>query len=157
MGPIWGRQDPGGPHELCYLGWRHIVGFKASQFISISTICPIAGTGPHLKKIKALHWSAFVMEIYRWTVDSPHKGPITGKAFYIYVHTISRVMKSAQNGRDVADNIFKCIFLKDNVFILFWNPIKLVPEVPIDSKWVLVQIMAWRRAKDEPLFEPLMA
>ena len=25
MGPIWGRQDPGGPHagphELCYLGW----------------------------------------------------------------------------------------------------------------------------------------
>ena len=66
-------------------------------------------------------------------------------------------MKSAQNGRDVADNIFKYIFLKDNVFILFWNPIKLVPEVPIDSKWVLVQIMAWRRAKDEPLFEPLMA
>ena len=22
MGPIWGRQDPGGPHELCYLGWH---------------------------------------------------------------------------------------------------------------------------------------
>ena len=21
MGPIWGRQDPGGPHELCYLGF----------------------------------------------------------------------------------------------------------------------------------------
>ena len=20
MGPIWGQQDPGGPHELCYLG-----------------------------------------------------------------------------------------------------------------------------------------
>ena len=20
MGPIWGRQDPGGPHKLCYLG-----------------------------------------------------------------------------------------------------------------------------------------
>ena len=20
MGPIWGRQDPGWPHELCYLG-----------------------------------------------------------------------------------------------------------------------------------------
>ena len=20
MGPIWGRQDPGGPHELCYQG-----------------------------------------------------------------------------------------------------------------------------------------
>ena len=29
MGPIWGRQDPGGPHELFYLGlladffWRN--------------------------------------------------------------------------------------------------------------------------------------
>ena len=23
MGPIWGRQDPGGPHELCYLGYLH--------------------------------------------------------------------------------------------------------------------------------------
>ena len=20
MGPIWGQQDPAGPHELCYLG-----------------------------------------------------------------------------------------------------------------------------------------
>ena len=20
MGPIWGRHDPGGPYELCYLG-----------------------------------------------------------------------------------------------------------------------------------------
>ena len=24
MGPIWGRQDPGGPHEPCYMGCYHI-------------------------------------------------------------------------------------------------------------------------------------
>ena len=25
MGPIWGQQDSGGPHELCYLGWDEIL------------------------------------------------------------------------------------------------------------------------------------
>ena len=24
MGPIWGQQDPGGPHEPCYLGYLTI-------------------------------------------------------------------------------------------------------------------------------------
>ena len=36
MGPIWGRQDPGGPHELCYLrpsliDWVYIQNSNASS------------------------------------------------------------------------------------------------------------------------------
>ena len=30
MGPIWGRQDPGRPHELCYLGRQEDVGHFVS-------------------------------------------------------------------------------------------------------------------------------
>ena len=36
MGPIWGRQDPDGPHELCYLGhiarlWGRGMGYRLSD------------------------------------------------------------------------------------------------------------------------------
>ena len=44
MGPIWGRQDPGGPHEPCYLGmvvkWSnwHILGSDVPFLINCSEI-----------------------------------------------------------------------------------------------------------------------
>ena len=51
---------------------------------------------------------------------------------------------------------FKCIFLKENV----WIPIKIsplsVPKGPINSILALVQIMAWRRPGNKPLSEPMI-
>ena len=40
MGPIWGRQDPGGPHELCYLG-------RFSRNISIPSLQSSGATFCH--------------------------------------------------------------------------------------------------------------
>ena len=61
-----------------------------------------------------------------------------------------------QNGRHFADDIFKCIFLNEDV----WNAIKIslkfVPKVRINNIPALVQIMAWRRPGDKPLAEPMM-
>ena len=55
-----------------------------------------------------------------------------------------------------ADDIFKCIFLNENV----WNPIKIslkfVPKGPINNNPSLVQIMVWRRPSTKPLSEPIM-
>ena len=44
-------------------------------------------------------------------------------------------------------DIFKCIFLNENVWISFKISLKLVPKGPINSIPALVQIMAWCRQK----------
>ena len=57
-----------------------------------------------------------------------------------------------QNGPHFADDIFKWIFLNENVISL-----KFVPQGPIDNIPALVQIMAWRRPGDKPLSGSMMA
>ena len=55
------------------------------------------------------------------------------------------------------DDIFKCIFLNENVAILSKISMKFVPKGPIDNNPPLVLIMAWHRTGDKPLSEPIMA
>ena len=45
----------------------------------------------------------------------------------------------------LADSIFKCIFLNENVWISIQNWLKFVPKGLIDNMPALVQIMAWRQ------------
>ena len=62
-------------------------------------------------------------------------------------------LRPRQNGRHFADDIFKCIFLNENV----WIPIKIsLKFVPISTIPSLVQIMVWRRPGANPLSEPMM-
>ena len=61
-----------------------------------------------------------------------------------------------QNGRHFADDIFKCIFLYENVWSSIWISGKFVPKGPINNIPALVQIMAWCRPCDKPLSEPFM-
>ena len=52
-------------------------------------------------------------------------------------------------------NIFRYMFLKE-FFILIQISLKFVPKVPIDNKSLLVHVMAWFQAGDEPFPEPVM-
>ena len=61
-----------------------------------------------------------------------------------------------QNGHHFIDDIFKCIFLKENARLSFKISPKSVPKVRITNIPALVQIMAWRRPGDKPLYEPMM-
>ena len=65
-------------------------------------------------------------------------------------------LRPRQNGRHFADDIFKCIFLNENVWISIKISLKFVPKGPINNIPALVQIMAWRRPGDKPLSEPMM-
>ena len=56
---------------------------------------------------------------------------------------------------DFAD-IFKCIFLNENVWILIKISLKIVPKGPFNNIPAMVQIMAWRRPGDKPLSEPMV-
>ena len=62
-----------------------------------------------------------------------------------------------ENGRHFADNIFKCIFMKDMFNVLIQISLKFVPLGPIDNKSALVLVMAWRRPGGKPLPEPMLA
>ena len=65
-------------------------------------------------------------------------------------------LRPRQNGHHFADDIFKCIFLNENVWIPIKISLKFVPKGPIDNIPALVQIMVWRRPGDKPLSEPMM-
>ena len=65
-------------------------------------------------------------------------------------------LRMRQNGCHFADNVFKSIFLNENVWILIIIALKYVPEGPNNNIPALVQIMAWRRSGDKPLSEPMI-
>ena len=53
-------------------------------------------------------------------------------------------------------DIFKCIFLNENVWIPIKISLKFVPRGLINNIPALVQIMTWRYQGDKPLSEPMM-
>ena len=65
-------------------------------------------------------------------------------------------LRPRPNWRHFADDIFKCIFVNENAWILLKISLKFVPKVRIDNIPALVQAMAWCRPGDEPLSETMM-
>ena len=74
----------------------------------------------------------------------------------LYVDTAFNTLKPRRNRRYNADDIFKCIFLRENVWIPTKISLKFVPKGQFNNILALVQIMAWRRPGDKPLSEPMM-
>ena len=74
----------------------------------------------------------------------------------VIVTLLFNTLRLRQNGRRFPDNIFKCIFLYENVWISIKISLKFVPKGPINNIPALVQIMAWRRPGDKPSSEPMM-
>ena len=56
-----------------------------------------------------------------------------------------------KNGRHFPDDIFKGIFLNENVCISIKISLQLVPRCPNNHIPALVQTMTWRRSGDKPL------
>ena len=65
-------------------------------------------------------------------------------------------LRPRRDRRHFADGIFKCIFLNENELISLRISLRFVPKVRINNVSSLVQIMAWRRPGDKPLFEPMV-
>ena len=65
-------------------------------------------------------------------------------------------LRQRQNGRHFPDDIFRCIFLNENVWISINISLKFVLKGPINKIPALVQIMAWHHPRDKPLSEPMM-
>ena len=62
-------------------------------------------------------------------------------------------LRPRQNGRHFPDDIFKWIFLNENVWISINISLKFVPKGPINNN----PTFAWGRPGDKPFSEPMMA
>ena len=65
-------------------------------------------------------------------------------------------IKAKTNGRLFVDDIFKYIFLNENVGISIKISSKIVPTTPINNIVILVHIMAWPRPGDGQLSKPVL-
>ena len=92
-------------------------------------------------KEMAFWWLVFIMELgwELWLVWWCHR------ELYRFVNIDSvNTWRMRQNGSHFADDIFKCIFLNENV----WVSLKFVPKVQINHIPTLVQMMAWHWPDD---------
>ena len=65
-------------------------------------------------------------------------------------------MRPIQNGWYFADDIFKCIFLNENVGISNIISLRCISEGLIDGKSALFQVMAWHLLGAKSLPEPMI-
>ena len=63
------------------------------------------------------------------------------------------ILRPRQNGLHFPENISKCIFLNENVWISLKISLMLLTRVWFNNTPALVQIMAWSRLGDKPLSE----
>ena len=70
----------------------------------------------------------------------------------IFINTL----RPRQYDRHFTDDILKCMFLNENVFISNKLSLMFVPTGPVNDIPTLVQIMAWRRPGDKPLSGSMM-
>ena len=73
-----------------------------------------------------------------------------------FTYIVLNTLRLKQNGCHFADDIFKCVFFNENVWI--WNQISLqfVPKSSIDDKSALVQVMACHQTGNKLLPETMM-
>ena len=71
----------------------------------------------------------YMCSIFKWVV-------------LIWLNTL----RLRQNGCQFPDNIFKCTFLNENIWILIKIWLKSIPKGPVNNIPALTQIMAWHQA-----------
>ena len=79
------------------------------------------------------------------------------KWFKIVLTVLSlNTLRPRQDGRHFPDDIFKWIFLNENLWISLQISLKFIPQVSINNIPALVKIMAWRCSGEKPLSETMM-
>ena len=72
------------------------------------------------------------------------------------IDEIINTLRSRQNGRHFEEDIIKCIFMDENIWISIKISPNFAPKGQMDNISALVQIMAWCKPGDKPLSEPMM-
>ena len=108
-------------------------------------------TSPDLSDLQdsKAHWANMGPTWGRQDPHGPHVGPMN---LAIRLNTLT----PRQNGCHFPDDIFKCIFLNENLWISIKISVQFVLKDLINDIPALVQIMAWRWPGDKPLSKAMM-
>ena len=177
MGPTWGHLGPVGPrwppcwrHEPCYQGWYmlHVSesglsshkwhGDVFAQSVDIPVLFERLLCGTELTQ-KGHHWYMVypIKYVHGFLIRfCGYRYCFSEFVNVIYLHILFNTLRPRQNGCHFPDDIFKWIFLNENVWTWINISLKFVPRGPINNIPTLVQVMAWRRPGDKPLSEPTM-
>ena len=98
------------------------------------------------------HFADGITSIFLFTIEHCYSDVDFSERIVWCINTLG----PRQDGHHYPGDIFKCIFLNENVWISIKISLKFVPKGPINNIPSLVQIMAWRRPGDKPLSEPMM-
>ena len=71
--------------------------------------------------------------------------------------SVSTAISPWKNCHNLADEIFKCIFVNENFCILIWISLTFVHRDQIDNKSAFIQGMAWCWTRGKPLPKPMVA
>ena len=72
-----------------------------------------------------------------------HRGTNISESLIKWQQFLFNTLGPRQNGRHLVDDLFKCIFVNENVLIWIKISLKFVPKVTINNIPALVKIMAW--------------
>ena len=116
-----------------------------------------------LGKSQQKHTNYFILPAWFWqimceTISHQRSSAIINHGYLNSWESLPLINSSppGQNGRHVADDVFKCIFLNEKFCILIRIALRFVPKGPIDNKSALVQVMAWHPTGDKQLLEPML-
>ena len=101
------------------------------------------------------HNSLALVEVMVWSLPQPLMTNVTDISASLGLNDLTHLPLDKM-GAILADDIFKRIFLNENVIIAIQISLKFVTYGPIGNKSALVRVMAWRRTGDKPLPEPMM-
>ena len=73
----------------------------ASQITGNWAVDSAVCSGAHLRNHESSALLGFVMEIHRWPVDSPHKGPVTRKKIYLMTSSCINTQDKDEAEQDI--------------------------------------------------------
>ena len=101
----------------------------------------------------------YQIEDNAWAVSGVNNNigmPSTTCLLYVSSPHWVNTSRPRRNGQHYADDIFRHIFVNENIWISIKISLKFIPEGPFTNIPALVQIMAWHRPGDKPLFVSMM-
>ena len=107
--------------------------------------------------IKYLKTNKFHYNLINFRKNTHKRHPMAPWAMgcLLWVQSVN-TLGPRQIGCHFPDNIFKCIFFNENVWISIKISLKCVPKGPVNSIPALVQIMAWHWPGNKPLSATMM-
>ena len=153
-----------GINELTHQGWVEHISIRPSLVQIIA--CHLFDTKPFSEPIAGLiivNWA--IGNKFQWNFNQNTTICIQENEFELVRCKIPALLsqpqcvntlRQRQNGCHFPKNIYKCILVNENVWVLIKISLKFVPNDPISNIPALFQIMAWRRPGDKPLSESMM-